>query len=111
MIVRRTRRIGAQVELWPDWRYHAFITNRTIPMLVADVDHRDHANVELVIRDLKDQALCHFPSGRLHANIAWTVIAALAHNFARWATLIGLPTATVQTAAARRRQLLRIPDD
>ena len=109
LIVRRTRLVGAQAELFPDWRYHAFATNRTVPTLVADADHRDHATIELVIRDLKDQALCHFPSGRFHANMAWTVIAALAHNLARWTTLIGLPTAPVQTAHARRRHLLAIP--
>ena len=72
-------------------------------MLTADIDHRDHASVELTIRDLKDQALTHFPSGRYHANSAWTVIAALAHNLARWGTLIGTPTAPVQTAEVRRR--------
>ena len=66
LIVRRTRLVGAQAELFPDWRYHAFATNRTVPTLVADIDHRDHATIELVIRDLKDQALCHFPSGRFH---------------------------------------------
>jgi hypothetical protein len=109
LIVRRTRLVGDQAQLWPDWRYHAFVTNRTVPLLTADIDHRDHANVELVIRDLKDQALAHFPSGRMHANSAWTVIAALAHNLARWTTLIGLPTAPVQTAQVRRRRLLQIP--
>lgn len=109
LIVRRTRLVGAQAELWPDWRYHCFVTNRTIPILTADIDHRDHASVELTIRDLKDQALAHFPSGRFAANSAWTVIAALAHNLARWTTLIGLPTAPVQTAHARRRHLLQVP--
>jgi len=89
--VRRTRLVGAQAELLPDWRHHAFATNRTVPMLVADIDHRDHATIELVIRDLKDQALKHFPSGRFNANSAWTVIAALAHNLGRWATQIGQP--------------------
>jgi len=29
LIVRRTRPVGPQVELWPDWRYFPFITNRT----------------------------------------------------------------------------------
>jgi Transposase DDE domain group 1 len=109
LIVRRTRLVGAQAELWPDWRHHTFATNRTVPTLTADIDHRDHANVELTIRDLKDQALRHFPSGRYHANSAWTVIAALAHNLARWTTLIGLPSRPVQTATARRRHLLAIP--
>jgi hypothetical protein len=37
------------------------------------------------------------------------VIAALAHNLARWMTLIALPNATVQTARTRRRQLLQVP--
>jgi hypothetical protein len=109
LIVRRTRLVGAQAELFPDWRHHCFATNRTVPALVADTDHRDHATIELVIRDLKDQALAHFPSGSMHANSAWTVIAALAHNLGRWTTQIGLPTQPVQTARARRRQLLQIP--
>jgi Transposase DDE domain group 1 len=109
LIVRRTRLIGAQAELWPDWRYHSFATNRTLPLLVADVDHRDHATIELVIRDLKAQALAHFPSGQMHANSAWTVIAAMAHNLGRWSTLVGLPNQPVQTARARRRHLLQIP--
>ena len=109
LIVRRTRLVGAQAELFPDWRHHAFATNRTVPTVVADIDHRDHATIELVIRDLKDQALAHFPSGRFAANSAWTVIAALAHNLGRWATQIGLPDRPVQTARSRRRHLLRIP--
>jgi hypothetical protein len=40
-------------------------------------DHRDHTQIELTIRDLKYRALAHFPSGQMHANGAWTVIAAL----------------------------------
>jgi hypothetical protein len=109
LIVRRTRLVGAQAELWPDWRHHCFATNRTVPLLTADIDHRDHATIELVIRDLKDQALRHFPSGQMRANSAWTVIAALAHNLGRPTTLIGLPDRPVQTARARRRHLLQIP--
>jgi hypothetical protein len=42
--------------------------------------------VELAIRDLEDQALAHFPSGKFLANGAWTVIAALANNLLRWTT-------------------------
>jgi hypothetical protein len=109
LVVRRTRLVGAQAQLFPDWRHHCFVTNRTLPLLVADTDHRDHATIELVIRDLKDQALAHFPSGQMHANSAWTVIAAIAHNLGRWSTEIGLPNRHVQTARARRRHLLQIP--
>jgi hypothetical protein len=110
LIVRRTRLVGAQAELFPDWRHHAFVTNRTTPpTMIADIDHRDHATVELAIRDLIDQALANFPSGQMHANSAWTVIAALAHNLGRWTIQIGLPNRPVQTARSRRRQLLAIP--
>jgi hypothetical protein len=42
-----------------------------------------HAQIELAIRDLKDQALAHFPSGRFYANSARTVLAAIAHNLLR----------------------------
>jgi hypothetical protein len=50
--------------LWPDWRHHAFLTNRVDSIEVVEAEHRGHAVVELAIRDLKDQALAHFPSGR-----------------------------------------------
>ena len=109
LIVRRTRLIGAQAELWPDWRYFPFLTNRTEPLELVEAEHRQHAVVELTIRDLKDQALAHFPSGQFNANSAWTVIAAIAHNLARWTTVIGLPGHTVRAARTLRRRLLQIP--
>ena len=86
LIVRRTRLIGAQGELFPDWRHFAFVTNRTEPLVLVEAEHRQHAVVELAIRDLKDQALAHFPSGKFNANAAWTVIACLAHNLLRQTT-------------------------
>ena len=98
LIVRRTRLVGAQAELWPDWRHHAFLTNRVDALELVEAEHRHHAVVELAIRDLKDQALAHFPSGKFLANAAWTVIAALAHNLLRWTTLIGLPDTVIPTA-------------
>jgi hypothetical protein len=109
LIVRRTRLIGDQAELWPDWRPFAFLTNRTDSIETVEAEHRQHAVVELTIRDLKDQALAHFPSGRFLANAAWTVIAALAHNLLRWTTLIGLPDTIIPTARTLRRRLLTIP--
>ena len=109
LIVRRTRLTGAQAELWPDWRYFPFITNRTEPLEVVEAEHRAHAVVELTIRDLKDQALAHFPSGVFCANSAWTVIGALAHNLARWTALLGLPGEIVPTAHTLRRHLLELP--
>jgi hypothetical protein len=109
LIVRRTRLLGAQAELWPDWRHFAFLTNRVDALELVESEHRQHAVVELAIRDLKDQALAHFPSGRFLANAAWTVIAALTHNLLRWTTLIGLPDTIIPTARTVRRRLLTVP--
>jgi hypothetical protein len=93
LIVRRTRLLGAQASLWPDWRYHAFVTDRQGSAVSLDVDHRRHAVCELAIRDLKDGAgLRHCPSGVLLANAAWLLLAALAHNLLRWVALLGLGT-------------------
>jgi Transposase DDE domain group 1 len=109
LIVRRTRLLGAQAELWPDWRHFAFVTNRTDDITIVEAEHRDHAVVEQVIADLKDQALQHFPSGHFYANAAWTVLACLAHNLLRWTHLLGLPDTTVRAARTLRRRLLSIP--
>ena len=109
LIVRRTRLLGAQAELFPDWRHFSFITNRTEDVALVEAEHRDHAVVEQVISDLKDQALAHFPSGHFHANGAWTVLAAIAHNLLRWTQLLGLPETTVRAARTLRRRLLQIP--
>lgn len=68
LIVRRTRLLGAQAELWPDWRHFAFATNREEDIALVEAEHREHAVVEQVIADLKDQALAHFPSGQFNAN-------------------------------------------
>ena len=108
LIVRRTRLVGPQAQLWPDWRHFAFITNRTEDIKIVEAEHRDHAVVEQVIADLKDQALQHFPSGEFNANGAWTVLGALAHNLLRWTQLIGLPNTTVRAARTLRRRLLNI---
>jgi hypothetical protein len=109
LVVRRTRLLGAQAELWPDWRHFAFITNRTDELTMVEAEHREHAVVEQVIADLKDQVLAHFPSGHFHANGAWTVLAALAHNTLRWTQLLGLPDTTVRAARTLRRRLLAVP--
>jgi hypothetical protein len=100
------RRPGRAV---PDWRHFAFLTNRTEPIGLVEAEHRQHAVVELAIRDLKDQALAHFPSAHYSANSAWTVIACLTHNLLRWTSLLGLPGHTIRAARTLRRRLLAIP--
>ena len=109
LIVRRTRLLGAQAQLWPDWRHFAFITNRSEEITLVESEHREHAVVEQVIADLKEQALAHFPSGEFNANGAWTVLAALAHNLLRWTQLLGLPDQTVRAARTLRRRWLQVP--
>ena len=81
LVVRRTRLTGRQAQLFPDWRHHAFITNTALDAVAADAFHRNHAIVELAIRDLKEGAgLEHCPSGHYSANAAWLTCAVLAHN-------------------------------
>ena len=57
LVVRRTRLTDPmQRQLWPDWRHHAFVTNVELPTVDVDRFHRQHATVELAIRDLKEGA-------------------------------------------------------
>ena len=109
LIVRRVRTLGVQQELFPTWQHYPFATNRNEDIALVEVEHRQHAVVELCIRDLKDQALEHFPSGQFNANAAWTVIACLAHNLVRWTGQLGLPATTIRAARTIRRRLLALP--
>src|SRR4051794_12440618 len=109
LVVRRVRTLDRQGELLPSWELFPFATNRTDALAVVESEHRNHAVVELCIRDLKDQALAHFPSSKFFANAAWTVIACLAHNLLRWTSVLGLPGQTVRAARTLRRRLLALP--
>src|SRR4051794_259117 len=109
LVVRRVRTLDRQGQLLPTWELFPFLTNRADALAVVEAEHRQHAQVELAIRDLKDQALAHFPSGHFFANAAWTVIAALAHNLLRQTQTLGLTDATIRTAATIRRRLLALP--
>jgi Transposase DDE domain group 1 len=111
LIVRRVHLHAQdeQTELFAYWRHFAFLTNRTEDMHTVDAEHRQHAEVELAIRDLKDSALAHFPSGSFDANAAWTVIACLAHNMARWVGQLGLEDETWRAARTIRRWLIALP--
>jgi Transposase DDE domain group 1 len=110
LIVRRSRLVGPQASLWPDWRYHAFVTDRQGSAIVLDADHRRHAVCELAIRDLKDGAgLRHCPSGSFLANAAWLVVTTLAHNLLRWVATLGLGASGQVVAKTLRRRLLTLP--
>ena len=127
MVIRRTRIVGDQAQLWPDWRYHTFVTNLDQPTVETDQHHhpdsehptvetdryhRHHASVELAIRDLKNSAgLTHLPSGRFDANAAWLLCASLAHNLYRWITQLGRAQNTQQLTVGQtiRTRLFGIP--
>jgi hypothetical protein len=111
LVVRRVRNEGDQAQLFPTWRYHAFVTNRVGTMTWLDADHRRHAVCELAIRDLKAGAgLAHLPSGQFNANAAWLLAATLAHNLLRWTATLGLGVRDQQTVAKTlRRTLLALP--
>ena len=113
LVTRRSRLLGAQGELWPNWRYHSFVTNRDdLDTKAADAYHRNHATVELAIRDLKEgSGLSRCPSGRFFANGAWLACCVLAHNLARWTARLGRaqPTTQLTVAATIRNRLLTAP--
>jgi Transposase DDE domain group 1 len=112
LVVRRTRLIGRQATLWPQWRHFAFVTDLGGPAVEVDAFHREHATVELAIRDLKEGAgLEHVPSGNFLANSAWLVCAALAHNLIRWTAILGEITAEERLTVARtvRTRFLSVP--
>ena len=113
LITRRSRLLGAQRELWPNWRYHSFVTDRhDLDTKEADAYHRGHATVELAIRDLKENAgLSRCPSGKFFANGAWLACCVLAHNLARWVARLGRthPAGQLTVAATIRNRLLTVP--
>ena len=112
LIVRRTRLIGRQATLWPQWRHFAFVTDLEGHPVDVDAFHREHARVELAIRDLKEGAgLEHVPSGQFFANAAWLVCSALAHDLIRWTAMLGEITPTEHFTVARsvRTRFFSVP--
>ena len=129
LVVRRVKRLQPpasdgteQGELFATYRHHAFITNSDLGIVEADQRHRDHAIVEQVIAELKDNALAHLPSGKYTANAAWVSLAVIAFNLsraaavaahmakARWATLRKkIITVPGRVASTARRLDLHLP--
>jgi hypothetical protein len=112
LIVRRVKPTpGSQLALFATYDYHAFITNRPGGMIELEADHRRHAVVEDVIRDLKyGVGLNHLPSGRFGANAAWAILNVIAYNLGRYLGRIGLgPNASTMTTKTLRTRLLSLP--
>ena len=101
---------GRQARLFPRYSYHAFITDREGDTLALEADHRRHAEVEQVVRDLKyGVGLNHLPSGRFAANAAWLALNVMAHNLGRWLLRICLPGEPAITTPTLRRRHLCLP--
>ncbi len=66
--MHRARTRGVQAELFPIRQHYPFATNHNERIALVEDEHGQRAVVELCIRDLNDQALEHFPSGRFNAN-------------------------------------------
>ena len=113
LVVRRTRLVDvAQQALFPGWRHHGFLSDLAGSTVELDRFHRQHATVELAIRDIKEgSGLAHCPSGNFAANGAWLACAVLAHNLCRWTALVGQvhPDDQLTVAATLRSQLLAVP--
>lgn len=107
LIIRRVRPTpNSQLALFVEFTYHAFITDREGDMLELKADHRRHAEIENIIRDLKyGVGLNHLPSGRFGANAAWLAFNVMAHNLARFSTRPGLGDTLITTETLRRRYL------
>ena len=90
------------------YSYYAFITDREAHMVELEADHRQHAVVENVIRDLKyGLGLDHMPSGKFGANAAWLALNVIAHNLARWMGRLG--GFAISCLKTWRERLLTLP--
>ena len=104
LVVRRVRPTpGSQLALFTVWDYHAFVTDRDLPLAEVEADHHRHAMVEQTIAELKSAGLAHMPSGTFTANAAWLALTVLAHNLGRADGQLAGPELERATAATLRR--------
>jgi hypothetical protein len=110
LVVRRVPPTpGSQLALFTAWNYHAFVTDRDLPLAEVEADHRRHAVVEQTIAELKSAGLAHLPSGNFMANAAWLGLAVMAHNLGRAVGQLAGPQLERATAAMLRRTVFTMP--
>lgn len=112
LIIRRSRLIGPQAELFPNWRYFGFVTDLKGSAVELDQFHRRRARIELTIKDLKEGAgLEHVPSGKFNANGAWLAHAVIAHNLTRQVSYLGEITerSSMVVTQTFRNQFVSLP--
>ena len=100
---------GKPAGLFTAWNFHAFVTDRDLPLAEPEADHRRHAIVEQTIAELKSAGLAHLPSGRFMANAAWLALAVMAHDFGRAVGQLAGSNLERATAATLRRQSFTMP--
>ena len=103
-----------QPTLFDTFRHHAFFTTtdkQSMGTVGADKTHRGHAIIEQVHADLKGGPLAHLPSGVFTANSAWLVLAVIAFNLTRTASIIADHAGRLAkaTTATIRRTLITVP--
>jgi hypothetical protein len=96
MIVRRVITPAdtgaAQSRLFDLVDYQAFVTDQPGDPLLLWHRHKQRANIEDTIRDLKyGLGLNHFPSGSFTANAAWLALNVLTHNLCRFTNQLTTP--------------------
>jgi hypothetical protein len=110
LVVRRVRPTpGSQLALFTAWDYHAFVTDRNLPLTEVEADHRRHAVVKQTIAELKSAGLKHLPSGHFMANAAWLALAVMAHKLGRGVGQLAGPDLERATAATLRRKVFTMP--
>jgi len=110
LVVRRVRPTpGSQLALFTTWDYHAFVTDRDLPLAEVEADHRRHAVVEQSIAELKSAGLAHLPSGNFMANAAWLALTVMAHNLGRCVAILAGDDLKRATAATLRRKVFTMP--
>ena len=84
--------VGPAQMLWPDWRHFAFVTDLEGSATELDAFHRDHARVELAIRDLEGGAGHESHPLRLvlrQRRLAGAAPCSPTISLARWTALLG----------------------
>jgi hypothetical protein len=109
LIVRRVCDRAKLDELFPVWRHHPLFTNSTEDTAQADITHRQHAIIEIILSDVIDGPLAHLPSSQFASNAAWAICTAITHNLLRAAGTLAGPRHAAARGATLRRHLVAVP--
>jgi len=110
LVVRRTRLVGAQAELFPPGATTPSSPTGSAPLSSWTPTTAATPRSSCASATSKPGRPAASSSGRFAANAAWLVIATLAHNLLRWIAAIGLGARQeLVVAKTLRRTLLALP--